>query len=341
MNNDWPITKLITAGALLVIALIILYSLSEYIDAVLGSVMFYVLCRPAMLYLIEKKKWPRATASWVMLLLVLISVIVPLVVVFNVFFPRILSLLDDQSAVTAMLSNVEKIIHDQTGIDIMEESTISKMKEALVSMLSGFLEQSMSVLADIGVMILFLYFLLKNVGYIEDVLISFLPLKKSNINTFGQELVAQTYSNVLGAPILAFVQGIVASLGYIWFGIPDPWFWGIMTGIFSFIPVVGSALIWIPGALFLLGNEQQGAGILLLLYGFLVISMMDNIFRFAFQKKFADVHPLNTVMGVILGIKLFGVPGILFGPLLISYFIILLKIYKEDFIPDQNEISGE
>jgi predicted PurR-regulated permease PerM len=64
--------------------------------------------------------------------------------------------------------------------------------------------------------------------------------------------------------------------------------------------------------------------------------MMDNIFRFAFQKKFADVHPLNTVMGVILGIKLFGVPGILFGPLLISYFIILLKMYKEDFIPEQN-----
>ncbi len=341
MNKDWPITKMLAASALFLIALIILYSLSEYIDAVLGAVMFYVLCRPAMLFLIEKKQWSRGTASWVMLLLVLISVIVPLVVIFNVFFPRILALLDDQSAVTAMLSNVEKLIHDSTGVDIMEESTISKMKEGLVDMLSGFLGQSMSVLADIGVMILFLYFLLKNVGRMEEVLLSFLPLKKSNINTFGNELVAQTYSNVLGAPILALVQGIVASLGYIWFGIPDPWFWGIMTGIFSFIPVVGSALIWIPAALFLLGNEQTWAGIFLILYGFLVISMMDNIFRFAFQKKFADVHPLNTVMGVILGIKLFGVPGILFGPLLISYFIILLKIYKEDFIPDENQGTME
>jgi predicted PurR-regulated permease PerM len=289
-----------------------------------------------MLYLIEKKKWSRAAASWVMLLMVLISVIVPLIIVFNVLTPRILALLDDQSAVTAMLSNVEKLIHDQTGVDIMEESTISRMKESLVDLLSGFLGQSMSVLADIGVMILFLYFLLKNVGQLEKVLISFLPIKKTNINLFGEELVAQTYSNVLGAPILAIVQGIVASLGYIWFGIPDPWFWGIMTGIFSFIPVVGSAIIWIPAALFLLGNEQTVSGILLILYGFLIISMMDNIFRFAFQKKFADVHPLNTVMGVILGIKLFGVPGILFGPLLISYFIILLKMYKEDFIPEQN-----
>jgi predicted PurR-regulated permease PerM len=324
------------AGALLIIALIILYSLSEYIDAVLGAVMFYVLCRPAMLYLIEKKKWSRSAASWVMLLMVLISVIVPLIIVFNVLTPRILALLEDQSAVTAMLSNVEKLIHDQTGVDIMEESTISRMKESLVDLLSGFLGQSMSVLADIGVMILFLYFLLKNVGQLEKVLISFLPIKKTNINLFGEELVAQTYSNVLGAPILAIVQGIVASLGYIWFGIPDPWFWGIMTGIFSFIPVVGSAIIWIPAALFLLGNEQTVSGILLILYGFLIISMMDNIFRFAFQKKFADVHPLNTVMGVILGIKLFGVPGILFGPLLISYFIILLKMYKEDFIPEQN-----
>jgi predicted PurR-regulated permease PerM len=335
MKNDWPITKILAAAVLLLLALIILYSLSEFIDAVLGAVMFYVLCRPLMLFLIEKKNWSRTTASWVILLLVLIYVIVPLIIISNVFFPRILALLDDQSAVTSMLTNVENIVQKKTGVDIFDESTISKLRNALVELLTGFLGESLNILADLGVLILFLYFFLKNVGQMEMVFISFLPLTKNNIDAFGKELVAQTYSNVLGAPILAMVQGLVASVGYFLFGVPDPWFWGILTGIFSFIPVVGSALVWVPAALFLLGNEQTISGTLLLIYGFLIISMVDNVFRFAFQKRFADVHPLNTVMGVILGIKLFGVPGILFGPLLISYFIILLKIYKEDFIIEE------
>jgi len=335
MKNDWPLTKILAAAVLLLLALIILYSLSEFVDAVLGAVMFYVLCRPLMLFLIEKKNWSRTTASWVILLLVLISVIVPLIIISNVFFPRILALLEDQSAVTSMLTNVENIVQKKTGVDIFDESTISKLRNALVELLTGFLGESLNILADLGVLILFLYFFLKNVGQMEMVFISFLPLTKNNIDAFGKELVAQTYSNVLGAPILAMVQGLVASVGYFLFGVPDPWFWGILTGIFSFIPVVGSALVWVPAALFLLGNEQTISGTLLLIYGFLIISMVDNVFRFAFQKRFADVHPLNTVMGVILGIKLFGVPGILFGPLLISYFIILLKIYKEDFIVEE------
>ncbi|HRS40237.1 MAG TPA: AI-2E family transporter, partial [Bacteroidia bacterium] len=73
-------------------------------------------------------------------------------------------------------------------------------------------------------------------------------------------------------------------------------------------------------------------GVAILLYGILVISVVDNVFRFVFQKKFADVHPLITEIGVIVGLQLFGVPGIIFGPLLISYFLIMLRIFREEFL---------
>jgi predicted PurR-regulated permease PerM len=76
-------------------------------------------------------------------------------------------------------------------------------------------------------------------------------------------------------------------------------------------------------------NVWQGFAIVI--YGVLIISTIDNIFRFVFQSKIADVHPLITILGVIFGLKFFGVSGLIFGPLTLSYFLILLKIYREKF----------
>jgi predicted PurR-regulated permease PerM len=67
-------------------------------------------------------------------------------------------------------------------------------------------------------------------------------------------------------------------------------------------------------------------------YGAFVISLVDNICRIYFQRKFADIHPLVTILGFIIGVSLFGIPGIIFGPLLISYFLILLKIFRDEYI---------
>ena len=98
------------------------------------------------------------------------------------------------------------------------------------------------------------------------------------------------------------------------------------------MPMIGSALIWVPAGIFKLSEGASWQGIAIILYGLLVIGTVDNVFRLVFQKKFADIHPLITILGVIVGLQLFGVPGLIFGPLLISYFILLLKIFNEEFL---------
>ena len=155
-------------------------------------------------------------------------------------------------------------------------------------------------------------------------------MDNDDIQLLGDELKAQTYSNAIGMPLLALVQGIFAWIGYLIFGIQDAFFWGMMTGFFSFIPFVGSALIWAPAAIyqFSYGAPWQGIGIII--FGILVIGTVDNVFRFVFQKQFADVHPAITVFGVIIGLQLFGIPGLIFGPLLLSWFLLLIKIYRDD-----------
>jgi predicted PurR-regulated permease PerM len=127
-------------------------------------------------------------------------------------------------------------------------------------------------------------------------------------------------------------------IGYLIIGVKEPWFWFVVTCITAMLPVVGAALAYIPLTIIFFANGDTGKGIFMLIYGFGVIGTVDNVFRFTLAKKIGDVHPLVTVFGVIIGLSVFGFIGLIFGPLLISLFLLLLKIYSNEFITKQREL---
>ena len=139
------------------------------------------------------------------------------------------------------------------------------------------------------------------------------------------------FSNAVGIPAIAFLQGLVGLIGYYLIGVKEPWFWFVITCITSMIPFVGAALAYIPLAIIFFANDEVARGIIMLIFGFGIIGTVDNVFRFILARKIGDVHPLITVFGVIIGLKLFGFIGLIFGPVLISIFILLLKIYMNEY----------
>jgi predicted PurR-regulated permease PerM len=139
-------------------------------------------------------------------------------------------------------------------------------------------------------------------------------------------------SNSIGIPVLGLVQGIVAMIGYSLFGVKEPVLWGIITGIASVIPIIGTMAAWVPLTVLTFAQGDTSNGIWLGVWGLIVIGGSDNVFRFILQKYLADIHPLVTVFGVIFGLNLFGFMGIIFGPLLISLFILLIRIYFDEFV---------
>jgi predicted PurR-regulated permease PerM len=146
-------------------------------------------------------------------------------------------------------------------------------------------------------------------------------------------------SNALGIPLVAFAQGVVGLAGYLIIGVKEPFFWFGVTCIAGMIPVIGAALAYIPLAIIFFANDQSWQGIAMTIYGFGVIGTVDNVLRFSLLKKLGNVHPLTTVFGVIIGLNLFGFIGLIFGPLLISLFMLLLKIYSSEFITKQRDIN--
>ena len=310
----------------------LVYMLSPFIASFLGAIIFYVLFRPLMRFLCQRKKWKRWIASSVILLISFLVVLLPITIISYMMVPKLSLFFGDTSMIMQTIKDFDARIKTMTGIQVLSEQNLNALQAKATGFIAGFFSESLNALISIGMMYLLLFYMLQNFGVMEKTLEEFLPFNRHNVDRFSNELKAQTFSNALGTPLHALLQCFVATLGYWIFGLNEPIFWGVMTGFFSFVPVVGSAAIWLPAAAIMISNGSVIQGVSLAAYGLIVMSISDNAFMMLFQKKFANVHPLVSVLGFIIGVAIFGIPGIIFGPLLISYFLILVKIYKEEYM---------
>ena len=138
-------------------------------------------------------------------------------------------------------------------------------------------------------------------------------------------------SNAIGIPLVAFAQGIIALIGFLIFGVEEPFFWFVIVTIGSMIPFVGTLVGIFPVFLISLSSGETFQAWAILIYGIVVVGTTDNVIRLYVLKKLDDVHPLITLIGVIVGVPIFGFIGLIFGPLLISLFIALVSVYKKEY----------
>ena len=323
--------KQITALAgIIVLVLFLLVALSNFIPAFLGSIIFYIICSPLVLLLQNKFRFRKGLAVGTVLILSLIVILIPAFAIANMLVSKLSGMLETHDIYTEFQA-LNSTINLKYGVNVLSQENLTKIQTELANLIPNIFEQTLSILASIAIMYFILFYMLISDTFAEKGIMKFLPYTPENSHLFAKELVSQTYSNVIGAPVLAIIQSVFAILGFWVFGLNEPVFWGIMCGFLSFIPFVGSALIWLPAGILQIANGTTWQGIAILIYGLVVIINVDNIFRFVLQKKIGDVHPLVTVFGVIVGLEWFGLPGLIFGPLLISYLLIMIKIYRTEF----------
>ena len=323
----------------------LLYALKGMFTAFLGASVMYVLARPFLGFLVEKKKFPRWLSAWIIIITSFLILVLPFLTVGLLIADKINKFLEHKEALNSILKQVQDFI----GFSISDEKFIDKvytfLEENLLGGVNNILSGVGGLFFTIGMMYFFLYFMLTSYLVFEKGLNKYLPLKKNQSLLFAEELRNSTYSNVLGQGFIALVQGALVSLGFWLFNFSDPVFWGIIAFFLSFMPVIGAPIVFVPAALIALayGNTQEGYS--LLLWGFLLVTNIDNVLRYFISKYLADTHPLITIVGVIIGIPIFGILGLVFGPLLISWFLLLVKIAEEsgaqlteEAISDESEL---
>jgi predicted PurR-regulated permease PerM len=306
------------------------YSLSQFFTAFLGAVVFYVLSKKRMDKLI-KKGWKRGGAAILIIFVSLLIIMAPIVTAGYLLYSKGKYYLANPDLLVQSLKRVREQIRGNYGISVLSDENIANVKAYATNAISGLLNESLTFFGSMMMMYFFLYFMLTSINRMEAAIVFFLPFKREKIELFGKELVAQTFSNAIGVPAIAVAQGIIGYVGYTIAGVPEAGFWAMITAFSSVIPVVGTGLVWVPATIYLFVVHHTWQGAFLLGWGLLILGTTDNVVRFVLAKKMADVHPIITVLGVIMGLKYFGLTGLVFGPVLISYFIILLKIYYLEY----------
>ena len=210
----------------------------------------------------------------------------------------------------------------------LAENTMQKLGAYATDLFPSILGSAANVFITLLVMYFLIYFMFTQIREFEASLLKYAPFREQHAIKFAVALRNSTYSNVLGQGIIAVIQGTLLAIGFYAFEIPDAIFWGVIGIFISFLPVVGAPTLTIPAGIILIAEGHTLKGILLIAYGLLVIGNIDNFLRMIINKRIGNTHPIITVIGVFIGIPLFGIVGLVFGPLLLSYFLLLLEIYE-------------
>ncbi len=330
-SKDYKVNRYFFLAIILIFGILLLFSLIQFFTAFLSAVIFYVLSKPSLEWLVKKKRWKKSRAAILVIIVSFFIILMPITLLVTLLYNKITHVLINPTEVINMLKHFGDVIKEKTGFQIISSDTLSKVQTYATTLLSAILNQGLGFFTTITMMYFFLYFMVINMNRMEAAIIFYLPFKREKINMFGKELVAQTFSNAVGVPLIAIAQGFLGFISYSIAGVDEAGFWGVITGFCSIIPIVGGGIVWIPTAIFQVVIGHTWQGFFIILWGFLLMGTIDNIIRFILAKRMADVHPIITVLGVIMGLKYFGFIGLIFGPVLISYFIILLKIYYVEY----------
>ncbi|UEG50645.1 AI-2E family transporter [Ferruginibacter lapsinanis] len=322
---------------IILLAGLLLQQLYIFLPGFLGAITLYILLRERYFHLTIKKGWGKTITALLFIFASLILIAVPIYFSIVLLTHKISMLINNPAEIIMNAKLVGKKLEALIGIPLLTDANLLALQKKITTILPQILNSSANILSNFAIMFFILYFLLMNGKEVERYLEKFIPLKEQNVDLLGIETKNMVKANAIGIPVLAIIQGIVAGIGYSIFGVKDVVLWGFLTGVCSMIPIVGTGIIWVPLTVYFFAVNNISSGIGLLVYAIVLITNIDYVARITILKKLINVHPLITIFGVLVGIGLFGFWGVIFGPLLISYFIILIKIYINEFVLLKND----
>ena len=222
-------------------------------------------------------------------------------------------------------------------LDYYINATIQKITSFIISNVTKFISSLPFIFLNLFVMTFVIYYLLIDGHAVVNRLRNIIPLKESHMQHVFDKFHDVTFAVFYGNIFVAIIQGILGGVGFFVLGVESPVLWGFVMILFALIPYFGTAIIWLPAALNLLfkGYLENDAsytarGIILIVYGILVISSIDNILKPRLIGSKAQVHPVLVLLGVLGGLSLFGFIGLILGPVMLALLMTFVDIYEEE-----------
>ncbi len=228
---------------------------------------------------------------------------------------------------------------DQVDLESTVASAAQRLSQFLLSTSRGALSNLATLAFTLVVTWLTLYYLLKDGELFVQRLLEIAPYPDDRKEAMLHQLSGVITSSVYGGLAVAATQGLLGGIAFAVLGLPSPVMWGVVMTILAFVPLLGAFVVWAPATIVLLGQGRWIAALLLLLWGVLVVGLVDNLLRPMLISGSTSMHPLLIFMAVLGGIQAFGFLGLFIGPVLVAIVTAVLDLYRGVVRGDYGELG--
>lgn len=208
---------------------------------------------------------------------------------------------------------------------------LGQLSSDMAAQLGGFLKNTIILLLNLVIMVLSLFFFFRDGASYYQTALALLPFTEAQKQTISEKLFHTFKAVINGVFLIALLQGFMTGLGFALFGIPFPVFWGFAGAVLALLPVGGAAIVWLGGAAYLFFSHETVRALMLAVWGVVFVSMPDNFLRPLIIGRKAKLPTFLLFLGILGGIQVYGILGILFGPVIVTLLMAFVTIYREEF----------
>ena len=346
-----------------VLALIILYysylMIKPFLIEIFLALVLFIICKPLYNLILRLFHGWRTLSSAVTCLILTIVIVIPLLTLASIIAAQALDIYNQISqgmqsgilweSLTAKMVLLENYAKNTWHLDVnfshpqLEElirSALVKASQFIYTSAIGMVRGFTNVVISL-VLIFFVTFFcfIEGDDFIRTIK-SLSPLDPTHNEEILGDVESTIKATLRGTVIIALIQGVLGGLGFFMFGIPSAAFWGTLMVPASVIPVVGAALIWVPGVLFLLFKGNTWAGLGMLFWGIVVIGTVDNVAKPYFMRGARHTPTIFSFFAIMGGITYFGPIGFILGPLILSFLLSILSIYQKTILREEFSLQA-
>jgi predicted PurR-regulated permease PerM len=329
----------------LLISLLFLVMIRQFIMPLILAGIFSALCYPIYN---RFEKWfggRHAPASAVTIIIVVCVVIVPLSGLLGIVASQALKIgavakpwITQKISEPNALSNLIQSLPFYDSIEPYRSQIITKTGELVGSMSSFIIDKvssatigTLNIIISVFIMLYCMFFFLMEGEGILKKILYYLPLEDDDERRLLDKFTSVTRATLKGTLVIGVLQGGLAGLAFAVLGIPSAVFWGTIMAVLSVIPSVGSAIVWLPAVILLIATGHIAKGIILFVFCAFVVGSMDNLLRPKLVGRDTEMHELMILFGTLGGIFMFGMIGMIIGPVIAALFVTVWDIYGIEF----------
>ncbi|HLC31711.1 MAG TPA: AI-2E family transporter [Candidatus Nanoarchaeia archaeon] len=330
--GEKEIRRLVVILLIVTLGVLVFLIIRPVLVAILGGLLLGYVFFPLYKKTLEKVREPN-TAAALISVMILVAIVVPLWYLIPLIAEQVFEIfkLSQTLDIGGIIRNLFPSASDQIIAQLIVTATsiIGTVTSSLLSALTGVFIELPSLALHLFIVAFVFFFTLRDSEKLSEMISAISPFNKTQEKEMVKQFKGITDSLIYGQVIVGLVQGILAGLGFLIFGVSNALVLSVLAIFFSIIPFIGPAVVWAPVTIYFFASGNVGIGIAYLLYNLLLVSTIDNVLRSYIVSRKSDISQAVIMVGMIGGLFVFGFLGLILGPLILAYFVTFLKAYKD------------